>query len=95
MKPVKPVLTVVKTTELVELIKEKRPNLLGKVPDKKAVALIQMALAELGRHIEAAEVGVVRVPGLGNFRSLMAAQEKDGKKVNVKRIIFRAAKPKS
>ena len=84
-----------KPDELVVLIKEKRPNLLGKIPEQKAVALIRVALAELGRHIAEAEEGVVRVPGMGNFRIRMVGQEKDGKKVSVKRIIFLAAKPKS
>ena len=83
-----------KPTELVELIKEKRPNLLGKMPEKKAVALIRAALAELGRHIAEAEEGVVRVPPMGTFRVRMVEQEKDGENVTVKRIIFLAAKPK-
>ena len=81
-------------TELVELIKEKRPNLLGKMPEKKAVALIREALADLGGHIAEAEEGVVRVPGLGNFRIRMVEKEQDGENVRVKRIIFLAAKPK-
>lgn len=84
-----------KPTELVELIKEKRPNLLGKMPEKRAAALIQVALAELGKHIAEAEEGVMRVPGMGAFRSRMVEREKDGKNVSVKRIIFHAAKPKN
>jgi hypothetical protein len=95
MKPVKPVPTLLKPTELVERIKEKKPKILGTVPEKKAIVLIQMALAELGRHIAAAEVGVVRVPGMGRFQSRMVEREKDGKKVNLKRIVFMVAKPKS
>lgn len=81
-------------TELVELIKEKRPNLLGKMPEKRAVALIRVALVELGRHIAEAEEGVVKVPPMGTFRVRMVEQEKDGENVTVKRIIFLAAKPK-
>ena len=95
MKPVKPVPTRLKPTDLVELIKEKMPNALGKMPEKKAAVLIQTALAELGRHVEDAQVGVVNVPGMGRFQSRMVEREKDGKKVNVKRIVFMAAKPKS
>jgi hypothetical protein len=83
-----------KPTELVELIKEKRPKLLGKMPEKRAVALIRVALAELGRHIAEAEEGVVRVLGMGAFRIRMVEQEKDGENVTVKRIVFLAAKPK-
>ncbi len=82
-------------TELVELIKEKRPNLLGKMPERKAVALVQAALAALGRQIAEVEEGVVRVAGLGNFRIRMVETEKDGKTVSVKRTTFLAAKPKS
>jgi len=84
-----------KPIELVELIKEKRPNLLGKMPEKKAAAVIQAALGELGRHIAAAEEGAVRVPGMGTFRIRMVEMEKDGEDVTVKRIVFLAAKPKS
>lgn len=82
-------------TELVELIKEKSPKLLGKMPEKRAAALIRIALAELGRHIAAAEEGVVKVQGMGNFRSRMVEKEQDGKTVSVKRTIFLAAKPKN
>ena len=84
-----------KPTELVELIKEKKPNLLGKMPEQKAVALIRVALAELGRHIAEAEEGVVKVQGMGNFRIRMVGQEKDGENLTVKRIVFLAAKPKN
>ena len=83
-----------KPIELLELIKEKRPNLLGKMPEKKAVALIQTALAELGRHIAEAEEGVVKVPPMGTFRVRMVEREKDGENVTVKHIVFLAAKPK-
>jgi hypothetical protein len=83
-----------KPTELVELIKEKRPNLLGKMPEKRAVALIRVTLAELGRHIAEAEEGVVRVPPMGTFRIRMVEREKDGENVTVKHIVFLAAKPK-
>ena len=82
-------------TELVERIKEKRPNLLGNMPEKKAVALIRAALADLGRHIAEAEEGVVKVQGMGNFRIRMVEREKDGKTVSVKRTMFLAAKPKN
>ncbi|MDN5941008.1 MAG: hypothetical protein L0H94_03905 [Nitrospira sp.] len=91
----KPKPKLLKLTELVERIKEKKPNALGKMPEKKAAVLIQAALAELGRRIAAAEVGVVKVPGMGRFQGRMVEREKDGKKVNVKRIVFLAAKPKS
>ena len=95
MKPGKSMPKLLKPTELVDLVKAKIPNALGKMPEKKAAVLIKAALAELGRHIESAEVGVVKVPGMGRFQSRMVEREKDGKKVNVKRIVFMAAKPKS
>jgi hypothetical protein len=57
--------------------------------------LISVALAELGRHIAEAEEGVVKVQGMGNFRSRMVEKEKDGENVRVKHIVFLAAKPKS
>jgi len=86
---------LLKLTELVELIKEKSPKVLDKIPEKKAVALIRAALAELGRHIAEVVEGGVKVQGLGNFRSRMVEREKDGKKVSVKRIAFLTGKPKS
>ena len=86
---------LMKLTELVELIKEKRPKALGTMPENRAVALIREVLAELGRHIAEAEEGVMRVQGLGSFKSRMVEKEKDGKKVSVRRINFHAAKPKN
>ena len=65
------------------------------MPEKRAAALIQVALTELGRHIAKAEEGVVKVPGMGTFRVRMVDQEKDGENVTVKRIVFHVAKPKS
>ena len=86
---------LLKPTELVEHIKENKPNLLDKIPEKMAVALIRAALAELGRHIAEMVDGRVKVQGMGNFRSRMVEREKDGKKVSVKRIAFLTSKQKS
>ena len=82
-------------SELVDFIKNERPKLLGKMPEKRTEALIRVALNRLGKHIAAVEEGVVKVPGFGNFRVHRVEQEKDGVNVTVKRIVFHAAKPKA
>lgn len=84
-----------KPIEIVELIKNENPDLLGKIPDAKAARIIRAALIQLGKQLDALDEGVVKVPGFGNFRALHVEQEKEGKKVITKRILFRVVKPKT
>ncbi len=85
---------ILKMADLVKALRKERPNLFGKVPEKKAAALIKAAFAQLGKHVGSMNEGVVRVPGFGNFRVRQVEREKDGQKVTVTRTIFRAMKTK-
>ena len=81
--------------EVVELIKKEKPNLLGKMSEKKAAALVRNAFLQIGKHIDAAGEGVIKVPGLGNFRVKQVERERNGQKVNVKRVAFRVTRRKN
>lgn len=84
-----------KAIEIVESIKQSNPDLLGKLPDQRAVTLVQAVLAELGKQLDAVDNGVVKVQGFGNFRIKHVEREKDGQTVNLKRIAFRKVKRKA
>lgn len=84
-----------KAIEIVELIKQSNPKVLGKMPDKRAAMLVQAVLAEFTKQLDAVDDGVVKVSGFGNFRIKQVEQEKDGNKVSVKKISFRTVKPKA
>lgn len=84
-----------KPIEIVKLIKEKQPEVLAGIPDKKAALLIRTTLAELGKQIAAAEEGAVKVPGLGNFRVRQIKKEKPGEDAKtIKKVLFRLSKEK-
>jgi hypothetical protein len=86
--------STVKPIELVQLIKEDTPALLGKFSEKKAAALIRAALVQLGKQIDAMDKGVIQVAGLGNFRAMQVKEKKDEETKIVKKIVFRVVKPK-
>lgn len=75
--------------ELVELIKRSNPRVLGKVPDKRAAAIIRAAMQGLVAKIKATDEGEVKVPGLGRFVVKRTEREKDGHKIVDRRIVFR------
>lgn len=83
-----------KAMEVVEYLKNEKPNVLKNIPDKKAAALIRNALIELGKHIDSTDDGVIKVQGLGRFRVRQVEQSKKDQKVTVKRIVFHPAKLK-
>jgi len=76
--------------ELIQKISEEKLEVLGKVPQGKALAIVKEVLAEIKREIEARKEGKISVPGLGTF--IISSIEKEGKEI--KRIIFRPAKKK-
>jgi hypothetical protein len=80
-----------KLRELIQKISEEKPEVLGKVPQGKALVIVREVLAEIKREIEATEEGKISVPGMGTF--IISSKEKEGKEI--KRIIFRPAKKKS
>jgi nucleoid DNA-binding protein len=79
-----------KLRELIQKISEEKPEVLGKVPQGKALAIVKEVLAEIKREIEARKEGKISVPGMGIF--IISSKEKEGKEI--KRIIFRPAKKK-
>ncbi|MDP2902806.1 MAG: hypothetical protein Q8N96_06820, partial [Methylovulum sp.] len=83
-----------KPIEIVELIKQANPDLLGKTPNQKAAKIISAALSVLSKQLIETTVGIVKVPGLGAFAVKQVEREKDGEKKTVKRIAFRTPKAK-
>jgi nucleoid DNA-binding protein len=82
-----------KLTEIVELIKSDNPQLLGKMPDKKAAQIVRAVLGQVGKSVAGTAEGVVKVPGLGNFRVKNVEREKDGQKLTVRKVAFIVPKP--
>ena len=82
-----------KPIEIVDFLRLEQPQLLGKMPDKKAAGLIRAALALVSRRIDALEEGFLQVAGLGVFRVRRVAREKDGQKVMVRQVILRKGMP--
>ena len=77
--------------DLVEILREETPELLGNIPDNRAARIVREALAILALKIDATDEGVVKVPGFGNFRIRHIEQEQDGRTVSLKRVTFRPA----
>jgi len=77
--------------ELVEILRQENPDLLGNIPDKRVARIIRLALARLALEIDSSAEGVVKVPGFGNFRIRHIEQAKDGQTVKIKRVIFKPA----
>ena len=84
-----------KAIEIVELIKQTDPKLLGKTSDKKVAKIIARAFAEVRNQINSTDDGVVKVPYLGNFKLKQVEREKDGQKKSLKKLSFRVSKPKT
>lgn len=84
-----------KPSEIVELIRESNPGLLGEMSDDRAGKIVRAVLMHLGKHIDSVAEGAVKVPGLGNFRIKQVEQEKAGEKHTLKRIVFSTIKPKA
>jgi hypothetical protein len=80
--------------DLVAGAKKSAPAL-ENMPDARAVALLREVFRGIGAQIEGTSDGVVKVPGLGNFRVKMVEKEKDGQKTQVKRVIFKEAAVKA
>jgi nucleoid DNA-binding protein len=68
-----------KLRELIQKISEEKTEVLGKVPQGKALAIVKEVLAEIKREIEARKEGKISVPGMGTF--IISNKEKEGKKI--------------
>lgn len=84
-----------KTTEIVALVKQANPKLLGKTADAKAAKIIASAFAEVSKQLNDAPDGKVIVPSLGIFKVKQVERQKDGQTVKGKKVSFRASKLKA
>lgn len=84
-----------KAIEIVELIKQENPKVLGKTPDEKTAKIISAALRQISKQLDQATEGNVKIPGLGAFSIRQVEREKEGQTVAIKKISFRAAKLKA
>ncbi len=85
-----------KPIEIVELINNSNPALLGAMPSNQAAKIVKEVLVQLGKQIDGmGEDDLLVLPGLGKFRVRQIEKEKDGQKVVLKKVIFRVAKSAS
>lgn len=83
-----------KLTELVTAAKAGKQKVFQGLDDKRIARVVQTVLAEAGRQLTAAKEGKLDLKGFGRFVIKQAEVEKDGQKVQKKRITFRPAKAK-
>jgi len=83
-----------KAIEIVELIKQSNPKLLGKARDARVAKIISAAFTQIGKQLDATTEGSVKIPALGVFAVKQVEREKEGQKLTVKKISFRAMKAK-
>lgn len=83
--------------ELVERIKDEKPELFAEVPEKQAAILIREVFRQIGKNIEQLtdQDEILRIRDLGSFRIRMVEKEKEGRRISEKRILFRPAKTPS
>ena len=75
--------------EYVDLAKQAESRL-ENLNDGRAAMLLREVFKQIALEIEGTAEGVVRVPGLGAFNAKQVEREKDGQKIVVKRVLFRA-----
>jgi nucleoid DNA-binding protein len=83
-----------KPIEIVELIKNENPDLLGKMTDRRAASIVRASLMQLAKQLDGMEDGVLKIAGFGKFQVRNKEKEKQGQMVNVKTINFTVNKPK-
>lgn len=83
-----------KIIELVTAIKNAKPELFTGIKNAAAVALIREAFAQVKGSVVNGEEEIVKVAGLGVFKTIVIEREVEGKLSKQKRTIFRAASPK-
>ena len=84
-----------KILELAQKIKDSNEEKLGKINEKRIAFIIRESLAQIKKEIEKNENESIRILGLGNFKTKIIEQDKDGNKILKKRIIFNPAKERS
>ncbi|KJV05311.1 hypothetical protein [Methylocucumis oryzae] len=84
-----------KASEIIELIKQSKPKLLGDITDEKAAKIVSAAFSQLNKQLTEATDGKVVVPSLGIFKVKQVERQKDGQAVKSKKVSFRASKLKA
>jgi hypothetical protein len=87
----KPQSEAIDVTELVGQAVKTVPEL-TKIPVETAHVLVRTVFKQIGQKIDSVGDGVVRVPGLGQFRIKQVEEDKDGSKQIIKRVAFRVVK---
>jgi hypothetical protein len=77
-----------KINELVKSMREEKPELFAGIRPGAASALIREAFGRVSQAIAETEDGVVKVGGMGAFRSVTLEREADGTSVKKRRVIF-------
>jgi len=86
---------VVKVADLVARARAEKPQIFGKLNDKKVEGLVRLVIQQLGKSVEATEEGSVRVPSFGTFNVKMVDKAgAGGEKVATRRVTFRPMKAK-
>lgn len=83
-----------KVIDIVQAAKAQDEAAFAKVADNKAAAIVGAVLRTLSKQIAEAEEPVA-LAGFGRFAVLKKEVEKDGKKVAVRRVLFKPAQPKA
>lgn len=83
-----------KVIEIIQTAKAENETAFANVTDKRSVAIVGAVLRTLAKKIDEAEEPVA-LAGFGRFAVLKKDVEKDGKKVTVRRVLFKSAQPKA
>jgi hypothetical protein len=86
--------TLLSFDQILDKLKEKNPKLAKNADPKQTTRILRNAFAVLAEHLADAPEGRIKIPSLGTFVVRNREAEKDGAKVFVRRVIFRATKPK-
>jgi len=84
-----------KPIEMVQMIKQTKPELMRKLPDKRVAAVIRASLTLLRDKIDALDEGAIKLPGFGRFAVRQVVRKKGNTEVTVKQVVFRTAKRKT
>lgn len=77
-----------KINELVKSMREEKPELFAGIRPGAASALIREAFGRVSQAVAEADEGVVKVGGMGAFRSVTVERQAEGASVKKKRVIF-------
>jgi nucleoid DNA-binding protein len=83
-----------KILEFVKSAKAANPKLLGDVQEKRAAKIVSTILGMIAKELDASPEGKVAIAGFGRFSIKQSEVEKEGKKVQKKRILFRRSSGK-